>query len=208
MQGRFLISLYLTPTTPGHSRIVLHTVNNLPLPKWMPPRPHVLGHLVEQDVLDGDAFFLHAQERALQRRQADPHRFAEDYFMPTSADRFVVAYRQWLSKYAGGAVQWPEGTDTRLEATCSSREEVMDRFKGHTQHCTACLGALRKLEAGERALVLLAAVLLAVAAVLRSNLALRIALAGAAVGAGLLAEVVKRYKRVFVYTGYDHAARE
>ena len=46
----------------------------------------------------GDAFFLHVQEKLLQTREGDVR---TQYFMPTSADRYVTAYRQWLYKYAG-----------------------------------------------------------------------------------------------------------
>lgn len=54
----------------------------------------------------GDAYFLHAQERVyggyiLAQKEGVP-----SYFLPTASDRFVVAYRQWLKKYAG---EWNTG---------------------------------------------------------------------------------------------------
>lgn len=40
--------------------------------------------------------------------------FNKVYFMPTASDRFVIGFRQWLSKFGHGDVQYAAGVDPKI----------------------------------------------------------------------------------------------
>ena len=48
--------------------------------------------------------------------------------MPTKSDAFVVGFRKWLNKYAGGQVDW-RGRFTSALPPTPPREQLMDRLK-------------------------------------------------------------------------------
>ena len=50
----------------------------------------------------------------------------ELYYVPTSADAFVSAYRVWLKRFAGGGVQYPDYVENKLPET-PSKEVMLDR---------------------------------------------------------------------------------
>ncbi|CAI5983237.1 unnamed protein product, partial [Closterium sp. NIES-64] len=121
----FTLCLYMTPSAPGSSIVVsLQMLKRgdgkkmgFPLPPWS-------VHLRQHQIYDGDAYFLHCQERTLQHQEqqqqgaqgegseGDSEQGAGSgrvsgkgsgwraFYMPTSSDLFVVAFRQWLAKYA------------------------------------------------------------------------------------------------------------
>jgi hypothetical protein len=83
-----------------------------PMPKW-------LNHIAASAFLHQDALFLHGQERSLSHnkeyRTAEPAR--DSYakaVLPTSADKGVMNFRNWMSQYAGGFI--PFKGDTSMPA--------------------------------------------------------------------------------------------
>ena len=70
-------------------------------------------------------------------------------YTPTSVDRGVLLFRQWLRTRGGDGVPWqcedvlpPRGT-----------EDIYDMWDAHTQHCQYCQDAYRNLEAAKYASV-------------------------------------------------------
>ena len=70
-------------------------------------------------------------------------------FCPTSVDRAVLAYRQWLRTKGGAGIPWqcPDVLPPR------GSEDLYDMYDAHTKHCSHCQGALRNLNAAKYASV-------------------------------------------------------
>ncbi|CAI5490449.1 unnamed protein product [Closterium sp. Naga37s-1] len=228
----FTLCLYMTPSAPGSSIVVsLQMLKRgdgkkmgFPLPPWS-------VHLRQHQIYDGDAYFLHCQERTLQHweQQQQQQQGAQGegnegdselgagsgrgsgwraFYMPTSSDLFVVAFRQWLAKYAGGAVAYPPAfSGVSLPHKPAPKEVVLDRMASHTAHCTSCSSALATLQ---RVHLLLPALslLAAVAAAASTSLRARVPLALLAVAAAAAAWKAQKFSKEFVYTGWDHARKD
>ena len=125
----------------------------LPLPTWT-------NHIMASAFLHQDALFLHGQERSLahtgEYRTSQP---ANDSYakavMPSSADKGVMMFRSWLSKFAGGHVPYKD-----LTMPVANNDVVFDVWSSHTKHCKVCLAALKRLKVA-RTLAFLAAGLIA-----------------------------------------------
>ncbi len=90
---------------------------------------------------------LHYQERILQqRKQVESWKTA--YKLPTSADRFVLEFRNWFDKYCQGQLPWGENRMSSLqdEPLVRNREALLDRYSQHTVHCRSCRLALKTLQ--------------------------------------------------------------
>ncbi|CAI5479816.1 unnamed protein product [Closterium sp. Yama58-4] len=232
----FKLCLYMTPSAPGSSIVVsLQMLRRgdgkkmgFPLPPWS-------VHLRQHQIYDGDAYFLHCQERTLQHREQQQQQQQQQqqgaqgeskegeseqgagsgrgsgwraFYMPTSSDLFVVAFRQWLAKYAGGAVAYPPAfSGVSLPPQPAPKEVVLDRMASHTAHCTSCSSALATLQ---RAHLLLPALslLAAAAAAASTSLRARVPLALLAVAAALAAWKAQEFAKEFEYTGWDHARKD
>ena len=60
------------------------------------------------------------------------------YFMPTSMDKMVLAFRHWLGDLAG-PIPWPADTlPSHSYQPSWSREQLLDRHNQHTRHCRQC----------------------------------------------------------------------
>eukprot|EP00475_Leptophrys_vorax_P044040 TRINITY_DN8683_c0_g1_i4.p1 TRINITY_DN8683_c0_g1~~TRINITY_DN8683_c0_g1_i4.p1 ORF type:complete len:673 (-),score=-55.16 TRINITY_DN8683_c0_g1_i4:33-2051(-) len=131
------------------------------------------------------------------------------YYMPTDADLFIVALRQWLGKYAGGGVQYPPHIDP-LAIRPLPKVQALDRSTTHTANCRHCSAALQKLQIGKIVLPIVALFAGLVAVVPSGALGLgwRAALGVVAVGAAAGAWKVGDLVRQFTYTGWDHASTE
>ncbi|PNH03405.1 Pheophorbide a oxygenase, chloroplastic [Tetrabaena socialis] len=123
--SKTVLALYSTPTVPGWTRHVGQQLRvaapggglspgiaffGAPLPRW-------LAHTLASLFLHQDMVFLHHQERTVaaeqQRALAGGASAAAaatpKYYMPTSDDRGVTAWRSWLSSFAGGDVSYAPG---------------------------------------------------------------------------------------------------
>uniref|UniRef100_A0A2P2PJ71 Protochlorophyllide-dependent translocon component 52ic-like isoform X2 n=1 Tax=Rhizophora mucronata TaxID=61149 RepID=A0A2P2PJ71_RHIMU len=69
-------------------------------------------------------------------------------FVPTKSDAFVVGYRRWLKKYAGGQVDWRGKYGGVLPPT-PPRKQLMDRYWSHVVNCSSCSRAYKGLNALE-----------------------------------------------------------
>ena len=68
----------------------------------------------------------------------DPQ-WRQRFYTPTTSDAAVLCYHRWLQD-VGGAVQWGRPPDHLVEP--KGREELVERFQSHTQHCESCSQAL------------------------------------------------------------------
>ncbi|PSN11591.1 cell death suppressor protein Lls1, partial [filamentous cyanobacterium CCT1] len=146
--GRTMTVVYATPIRKGECRLFARfpfkfssklpaTVIGL-TPRWY-------SHIGNNAVLEDDQIFLHLQERELEKAigHASPDEdrsYAQAYYLPTQADRYVLAFRNWVSDFE--ADPFP---GQRLEREWT-KEALLDRYQSHTQHCHSCRTALSRIK--------------------------------------------------------------
>lgn len=208
--ARAATTTYCTPTAPGNCRIVVVNARNFMIgmssgPNWWQLFPRWLDHQMMLNLLDGDATLLHGQERYLREKTGgELEKWNKGYFMPTTADRYVGAFRQWLTRFGGKGVQWAEGVDPSLPPLITKREDLLNRYTTHTKQCKVCSEALQNFELAQKVLFVLAVTLLGVGAVL-GNPVSRMQAVGVAALAGLVGWWLGGWIQMFYYKGYDHA---
>lgn len=114
-------------------------------------------------MLEDDQIFLHVQERLL--AQAGNKPYAQACYLPTQADRYVLALRQWVSQFQ--ADPFPG----QALPPMLSKEVLLERYHSHTKHCASCRGALQRIQQ-------IRLVALVISAVLWSSIPLAVALLG------------------------------
>jgi phenylpropionate dioxygenase-like ring-hydroxylating dioxygenase large terminal subunit len=174
---QFGLVTYCVPVSPGKSRIVAQFTRNFAktlhrlIPRWW-------EHISERNqVLDGDMVLLQQQEYFLQQTESS-RSWKTSYKLPTSADRLVIEYRNWFDKYCHGQLPWTEvGISVpEIRNINENREQVLDRYKQHTQHCSSCRGALKVVQRLQVALLAYFAITVAGVAVLPDALRVQLGL--------------------------------
>ncbi|MEO1070136.1 MAG: cell death suppressor protein Lls1, partial [Cyanobacteria bacterium J06638_6] len=138
--GRTMTVVYATPMAKGQCRLFARfpfkfssklpaTVIGL-TPRWF-------SHISNNAVLEDDQIFLHIQERELEKANRS---YAQACYLPTPADRYVLAFRNWVSDY--GADPFPG----QVLGPQWSQADLLDRYHSHTQHCKSCRTALSRLQ--------------------------------------------------------------
>jgi phenylpropionate dioxygenase-like ring-hydroxylating dioxygenase large terminal subunit len=153
--ARQYLELYSSPSRPGFSnhvgRLVIVKDTSKTMPKFLRmftlPMPIWVNHVLASLFLNQDALFLHGQERAFTHtgkyRTAVPSNDSySKNVLPTSADRGVMLFRGWMSKFAAGYI--PFQGDTTMSA--SNKEVVFDVWNAHTKNCNYCLTALKRIK--------------------------------------------------------------
>lgn len=147
----FNLTTILIPTKPGWSRIIIFGSPTTKRQKQLQDNqkkrlssriiqciPTWLLHQLSNLFLDSDLVFLHSQERERLRRQhvtsttntSFPGSRSFGYFMPSQADRCVVALRNWVEDYAHVLGPLPP-----LE---TNRKVLFDRWYQHSDQCRHC----------------------------------------------------------------------
>ncbi|HEY9861908.1 MAG TPA: Rieske 2Fe-2S domain-containing protein [Candidatus Obscuribacterales bacterium] len=152
--GRTLTVVYATPIRKGECRLFARFPfkfsSKLPsffirlTPRWY-------SHLGQNNVLEDDQVFLHHQERYLEQAGGSAN-FAKAFYLPTRADRFVSALRQWVNRYS--ADPFPGAT----LPPALSKEQLLDRYYSHTIKCASCSAALTRLQRIRLACLILVAI--------------------------------------------------
>ena len=147
--GRTLTVVYATPIRKGECRLFARFPfkfsSKLPgffiklTPRWY-------SHVGNNRVLEDDQIFLHLQERLLAK--ADHRPYAQACYLPTQADRYVVAFRKWINDFEA---------DPFLGQALPSEQSIdalMDRYHSHTKHCGSCRPALKRIQQIRKAAIL------------------------------------------------------
>ena len=140
--GRTLTVVYATPIRKGESRLIarLPFKFNSPWPsRVMRLTPIWYSHLSQNFILEDDQIFLHFQEREL-AAAGGSRRLSKAFYLPTKADLFVSALHQWLTDFQ--ANPFP---DQSLPPALN-REQLLERYHSHVEHCASCRGALANLK--------------------------------------------------------------
>ncbi|MGB3614405.1 MAG: Rieske 2Fe-2S domain-containing protein [Elainellaceae cyanobacterium] len=150
--GRTLTVVYAVPTRKGHCRLFARFPfkfsSKLPglfiklTPRWY-------SHVGNNRILEDDQIFLHLQERLLERAGNKP--YAQACYLPTQADRYVIAFRKWITNFQ--ADPFP-GQQLSPEI---SKAELLDRYNSHTKHCGSCRPALANIQTLRRGALILSA---------------------------------------------------
>ena len=102
----------------------------------------------------------------------------EAYKLPTTADRLVIEFRKWFDKYSQGKLPWDKvgiensGNPQILE----NREDILNRYKQHTQHCSSCRNTLKLAQRMQIILVSYFVVVVSIVALLPDVLRLKLGL--------------------------------
>ncbi|MBD2446831.1 Rieske 2Fe-2S domain-containing protein [Nostoc sp. FACHB-152] len=202
---------YCLPVSPGKSRIIAQFPRNFAktlhrlIPRWW-------NHLIERNqVIDGDMVLLQQQEYFLQQAQLSQS-WKTAYKLPTGADRLVIEYRNWLDKFCHGKLPWSEvgisGSATRN--INENREQVLDRYKQHTQHCSSCRQALKIVQRLQALLLIYFAITVCTVALLPDALKVKLGLpltATALLSLGAYAWLKLWLSPRFYFVDYIHAHR-
>ncbi|MEO0405769.1 MAG: Rieske 2Fe-2S domain-containing protein [Cyanobacteria bacterium P01_A01_bin.135] len=151
--GRTLTVVYAVPTRKGHCRLFARFPfkfsSKLPA-LFIKLTPRWYSHIGNNRVLEDDQIFLHIQERLLEKAGTKP--YAQACHLPTQADRYVIAFRKWVSDFqadpfAGQSLP-PEMTKTAL----------LNRYESHTKHCSSCRTALKNIQKGRKGALIVSAI--------------------------------------------------
>lgn len=168
---------YCIPVSPGKSRIVALFPRNFAkvlrhiTPRWW-------EHMNTRNlIIDGDMILLHHQEYLFQQQTSNMS-WKEAYKLPTTADRLVIEFRKWFDKYSQGKLPWNEvGIDNSNNTQIvENTEEILNRYKQHTQHCSSCRNTLKLAQRMQILLVSYFAVVVSVVALLPDVLRLKLGL--------------------------------
>lgn len=202
---------YCMPVAPGKSRIVAQFPRNFAktlhrfTPRWW---DHINNR---NQVLDGDMILLHQQEHFLQQQQRTES-WKTAYELPTRADRLVIEFRKWFDKYCGGKLPWSElGLSIPERTTINeNRQELLDRYRQHTQHCSSCRDALKMVQRLQKILLGMFVIILSGVALMPDPLRLNLGLPLMVVALlGLAAHTWLKFwlEPRFYFVDYVHAER-
>ncbi|MEO1591246.1 MAG: Rieske 2Fe-2S domain-containing protein [Cyanobacteria bacterium J06632_22] len=151
--GRTMTVVYATPIRKGECRLFARFPFKFSskLPSFfIKLTPRWYSHIGNNRVLEDDQIFLHLQERLLEKTQA--RTYAQACYMPTQADRYVIAFRKWVTQF--GADPFP-GQALPPE---QNLDALMDRYNSHTKHCSSCRTALERIQKIRKGLLVVCAV--------------------------------------------------
>ncbi|KAL8501299.1 hypothetical protein ACS0TY_020734 [Phlomoides rotata] len=206
------ICSFNVPMAPGKTRSIVCSARNffqfsMPGPAWWQVVPRWHEHWTSNKVYDGDMIVLQGQEKVFLAESKDDinKEYTKLTFTPTQADRFVLAFRNWLRRHANSEPQWFGTTDQQpLPSTVLSKRQMLDRFEQHTQKCSSCRNAYTRFQTLQK-LLIGAAVVCASTAGIPPDMNIRLALGAAALLSAALAYAVHDIQKNFVFVDYVHA---
>lgn len=207
------------PLAPGKTRSIVCSARNffqftMPGPAWWQLVPRWHEHWTSNLVYDGDMIVLQGQEKTfLANASRDGCDVNKEYtkltFTPTQADRFVLAFRNWLRRYGNGQPEWlvPVTSGQPLPSTILSKRQMLDRYEQHTLKCSSCKNAHETFQLLQKFL-LGTTIVFAATAGIPSEVQFRIILASAAFVSAGLAYILKELEKNFIFIDYVHAKIE
>ncbi|KAM3692736.1 hypothetical protein ACJW31_08G111100 [Castanea mollissima] len=209
------ICSFNVPMAPGKTRSIVCSARNffqftMPGRAWWQVVPRWHEHWTSNKVYDGDMIVLQGQEKVFLSKtlegSADVNKqYTNITFTPTQADRFVLAFRNWLRRHGNSQPEW-FGKSNQLPppSTVLSKRQMLDRFEQHTLKCSSCKEAYTAFQALQKFLIG-ATVICCATAGIPSEIHLRIFLAGIALLSAGLAFALHELQKNFVFVDYVHA---
>ncbi|XP_002523735.2 pheophorbide a oxygenase, chloroplastic [Ricinus communis] len=208
------ICSFNVPMAPGKTRSIVCSARNflqftMPGPAWWQVVPRWHEHWTSNKVYDGDMIVLQGQEKIFLSESKEGSNVNEQYtkltFTPTQADRFVLAFRNWLRRHGNSQPEWFSFDGQQpLPSTILSKRQMLDRFEQHTNKCSSCRKAYTAFRTLQK-LLIGATVAFSATAGIPSDLNLRIILAGLAILSAVSAYILNQLENNFVHVDYVHA---
>ncbi|XVF69031.1 hypothetical protein PTKIN_Ptkin11bG0048600 [Pterospermum kingtungense] len=209
------ICSFNVPMAPGKTRSIVCSARNffqftVPGPAWWQVVPRWYEHWTSNKVYDGDMIVLQGQEKIfLSKSMESSEDINKQYtnltFTPTQADRFVLAFRNWLRRHGNSQPEWLSSTIQQpLPSTVLSKREMLDRFEQHTLKCSSCKQAYTLFQTWQKILIG-ATVAFSATAGIPSDTQFRIVLAVLALVSAGLAYALHELQKNFVFVDYVHA---
>ncbi|XP_060169671.1 pheophorbide a oxygenase, chloroplastic [Lycium barbarum] len=208
------ICSFNVPMAPGKTRSIVCSARNffqftVPGPAWWQVFPRWQEHWTSNLVYDGDMIVLQGQEKIFLSKSKDGTDVNKEYtkltFTPTQADRFVLAFRNWLRRHGNSEPEWFGSTDNQpLPSTVLSKRQMMDRFEQHTLKCSSCRNAYYTFEKLQKFLIGAVVVCCATSGI-PADANLRIILGSIAILSAGLAYILHELQKNFVFVDYVHA---
>lgn len=212
------ICSFNVPMAPGKTRSIVCSARNffqftVPGPAWWQVVPRWHEHWTSNKVYDGDMIVLQGQEKIFLSKSkegsSDINReYSKFTFTPTQADRFVLAFRNWLRRHGNSQPEWFGATDQHpLPSTVLSKRQMLDRYEQHTLKCSSCKQAHDTFQTLQKVFVGLAVILCSTAGI-PPDMNLRVVLGGLAILSAGLAYALNELEKNFVFVDYVHAKIE
>ncbi|KAK4369564.1 hypothetical protein RND71_013356 [Anisodus tanguticus] len=197
--------IFMLPPPQGRK---LYEINGMKkvFPRWQ-------EHWTSNKVYDGDMIVLQGQEKIflskLKENGTDVNKeYTKLTFTPTQADRFVLAFRNWLRRHGNSQPEWFGSTDSQpLPSTVLSKRQMMDRFEQHTLKCSSCRNAYYTFEKLQKLLIGAVVVCCATSGI-PADVNVRIILGSLAIISAGLAYILHELQKNFVFVDYVHAEIE
>ncbi|PON55358.1 Pheophorbide a oxygenase [Parasponia andersonii] len=209
------ICSFNVPMAPGKTRSIVCSARNffqftMPGSAWWQVVPRWHEHWTSNKVYDGDMIVLQGQEKIFLAKSEEGStdvnkEYTKITFTPAQADRFVLAFRNWLRRHGNSQPEWfSRSSQQPLPSTVLSKREMLDRFEQHTLKCSSCKGAYTAFQTWQK-LLIGATVTFCAAAGIPSDIQVRILLAGFAILSAGLAYALFELQKNFVFVDYVHA---
>ncbi|XP_073394768.1 pheophorbide a oxygenase, chloroplastic isoform X2 [Physcomitrium patens] len=210
-----LICSFNIPMAPGKTRSIVCSARNFfqfltPGDKWWQLVPRWYEHWTSNKVYDGDMIVLQGQEKIFLAHDGDINaQYGKLTFTPTQADRFVLAFRNWLRRHGKGGPEWfPEArTDRPLPSTVLSKRQMLDRYEQHTLNCSSCRNAQKYFQLWQK-IFWGSTIVLAAAAGVPADMVIRALLASGSVLSAAAAYTLKEGEKNFIFKEYIHSEIE
>ncbi|XP_057956010.1 pheophorbide a oxygenase, chloroplastic [Malania oleifera] len=214
-QWKIWICSFNVPMAPGKTRSIVCSARNffqftMPGPAWWQVVPRWHEHWTSNKVYDGDMIVLQGQEKIFLSKSVEGSadinkQYTILTFTPTQADRFVLAFRNWLRRHGNSQPDWFGSVNQQpLPSAVLSKRQMLDRFEQHTLKCSSCKVANEAFQTLQK--VLMGATVVFCATVgIPSDIQLRVILGGFALASAGLAYALRELQKNFVFVDYVHA---
>ncbi|ERN04784.1 pheophorbide a oxygenase, chloroplastic [Amborella trichopoda] len=203
------------PMAPGKTRSIVCSARNffrftMPGPAWWQLVPRWHEHWTSNKVYDGDMIVLQGQEKTFLSKSLESsadvnQQYTTITFTPTRADRFVLAFRNWLRRHGNSQPDWfSSATPQPLPSITLSKRKMLDRYEQHTLKCSSCKGAYNAFQTLQKVL-LGATVILGATAGVPSEMGLRIVLATLSILSAAATYLLNQLEKNFVFVDYVHS---
>ncbi|XP_030468922.2 pheophorbide a oxygenase, chloroplastic [Syzygium oleosum] len=209
------ICSFNVPMAPGKTRSIVCSARNffqftMPGPAWWQVIPRWHEHWTSNKVYDGDMIVLQGQEKiflsmSMEGQEDVNKKYSKITFTPTQADRFVLAFRNWLRRHGNSQPDWFGSSGQQpLPSTVLSKRQMLDRFEQHTLKCSSCRKAYEAFRMWQK-LLIGATIFFCATVGIPSDMQPRIVLAGMAILCSGIAYALHELQKNFVFVDYVHA---
>ncbi|TXG65820.1 hypothetical protein EZV62_007095 [Acer yangbiense] len=127
----------------------------------------------------------------------------KECFVPARSDALVVGFRRWMTKYAGGQINWGgKFSPTSLPPT-PPREQLMDRYWSHVVNCKNCSYAYKSLNTLEVSLQVITIVSIGIVAATKQGV-MSAATRTMVVSMAIVCFVASRWLAHFIYKNFHY----